>query len=122
MCNSKYIFDYGNTYIELLQETPCNNKMELRRHEHNYIRNMDCVNKYIPTRNSTEYYKDNKNKIKKNSNNRYHNKKEIISQNNKIKCNCDCGSIFRRVGKARHIKSIKHRQYIFNLHNELNHL
>ena len=116
------ILKYGDAYIELIQEISCKNILELRKWEGNYIRNMNCVNKYIPQRTKEEYYKDNKENIKKTSYNNYHNNKELISLKNKKTMDCICGSTFRRVAKARHNKSLKHRTYMFNLHNELNHL
>ena len=97
------ILKYEDAYIELIQEIPCNNIMELNKYEGNYIRHMDCVNKRIEGRTKYEWRKDNGHYRKK-------------------KYNCCCGSISLLEGKARHNKSIKHRQYIFNLHNELNHL
>jgi len=116
------ILKRGDAYIELIQAIPCNNVLELRKYEGNYIRSMDCVNKVIPGRTKKEYYEDNINRITQCKKERYQKYKKEISEKNKIKYNCCCGSIYTYQHRARHNKTIKHRQYIFNLHNELNHL
>ena len=38
------IFDYGDAYIELIEEYPCENKMLLNKREGEIIRSMECVN------------------------------------------------------------------------------
>ena len=42
--------------IELVEEHPCNNQMELRRKEGQHIQNLECVNKVIAGRTRKEYY------------------------------------------------------------------
>ena len=50
--------------IELLEDYPCANKQQLEKREGYYIKNNECVNKYIPGRTIAEWYEDNKDKIK----------------------------------------------------------
>jgi len=57
---SKIIFEYGEPYIELLENFPCNNKEELLQKEGEYVRTQNCCNKCIPARTSKEYRDDNK--------------------------------------------------------------
>jgi len=121
--NTKYMASFeiikrGDAYIELIQAIPCNNVLELRKYEGNYIRNMNCVNKQIPGRTMKEYYDARKDKVKE----LYYKNKYKISEKNKIKYNCICGGKYTYGKRLRHNKTIKHIQYIFNLHNELNHL
>ena len=52
---SKIIIDLGDAKIELLQEFPCNNKMESDKKEGEYIRELNCVNKNIAGRTIKEY-------------------------------------------------------------------
>ena len=40
--------------------------------------------------------------------------KEKISERNKVKMTCECGSIFRKDNKSKHLKTIKHCNYIKN--------
>ena len=148
VCSSIEILKYEDAYIELIDEIQCKNILELRKHEGNYIRNTDCVNKRIAGRTDKEYYQDNINKIKYNRNKnkekqqkywkdyrqvnkqkkldyekqyRILNKDKIIK--NKKECIlCKCGEQSTKTNIARHEKTKKHRTYIFNLHNELNHL
>jgi len=57
---SKIIFEYGEPYIELLENYPCNNKEELLKKEGEHIRTNNCCNKYIAGRTHKQYYEDNK--------------------------------------------------------------
>jgi hypothetical protein len=120
--SSQEILKYGDAYIELIHETPCNSRMELAKYEGQFIRSMNCVNKQIEGRTNRERYYDNQEERKEYGKKYYYkNKKEI----NKKKCKkyiCICGKTATAVHKNRHDKTKKHRQYIFNLHNELNHL
>jgi hypothetical protein len=46
VCSSKILFEkYDDVRIELIEEYPCKNKMQLNKREGYYIRNNDCVNK-----------------------------------------------------------------------------
>lgn len=79
------ILQYEDHYIELLEEFPCNNKMELEKREGELIRQHldNLVNKNINRRTFKEYKEDNKNKIKEqNKKYRQDNKDKI---NKKIK-------------------------------------
>jgi len=144
------IFKYDDAYIELIELYPCNSKIELHKREGEYIRNMECVNKVIPNRTIKEWRKDNRNNIieyhkqyrkqdkRKQYEKQYYEKNKdkmnkkmkIYRENNKEKISlrykktmdCICGSTFRIREKSKHYKTKKHRTYIFNLHNELNHL
>jgi antirestriction protein len=80
-CRSKYLFEnYDNVKIELIQEYPCNNKMELNRQKGEHIRNNDCLNKLIAGRTKKEYIKE-----------YYENNKENINEKRSEKIECDCG-------------------------------
>lgn len=57
----KYGID--NCQIELLEEYPCNSKIELEKKEGEYIKNNKCVNKCIAGRSNKEYRQDNREKI-----------------------------------------------------------
>ena len=127
--------------IQLIKNFPCANKTQLETEEAKYIKENECVNKYIPGRTDKEYREDNIEKIKEKDKKYYENNKEKINENrkeyyeinkdkfkqynenNKSKINeqksksyqCSCGSIVRWGEKARHFKSIKHCQFINNL-------
>ena len=89
-CNSKYLFEnYDVVKIELIEEYPCNNKMELGRKEGEHIRNNTCLNRCIAGRTDKEYYEDNKEK-------------------NQQKFNCECGGKYTFEHKSQHLKSKKH--------------
>ena len=98
-CCSKILFEkYGDVRIELIEEYPCKNKMELNRREGHHIRNTDCVNKCVAGRTNKEwrednkdvisqkkkeYYQINKEKIKEYKKELYENNKEKILEYNK---------------------------------------
>ena len=61
--SSKIIINLGDAKIELLEEFPCNNKMESDKKEGEYIRKLDCVNKQIIGRTMKEWREDNKDRL-----------------------------------------------------------
>jgi len=80
-CSSKYLFEnYTDVRIELIEEYPCNNKMELNKREGEHIRANFCLNKQIPNRTrqewNKEYYIANKEEITEKNKKWYENNKE----------------------------------------------
>lgn len=65
-----------NHYIELLELCPCDSKDELHKCERKYIEQLECINKYIPTRTHKEYYEDNKEQRKEQYKEYYQDNKE----------------------------------------------
>ncbi len=106
--NKLSIFDlfdkYGveNCEIELVEEYPCENKSELLNREGCYIKENDCVNKFIAGRTLKEYYLDNKAKYKEHNQQYYANNKDKISNHMKN---------YYQNNKQR----IRQRQKIYNL-------
>ena len=132
-CRSKLIIAFGNAYIELLEDWPCDNIEQLRAREgHHHRTYKNCINKYIAGNFSkfsnkqeykSEYRKNNKDKIKENQSEYYQNNKVKILEthseyrkNNIEKINekhsCQCGGKYTNVHKACHIKSLKHQRYL----------
>jgi hypothetical protein len=94
------LFDkYGveNCDIILLESVEANSKDELVSREAHYIRTIKCVNRFVPLRTTREYKQEHK---------------EVISQKNKIKFTCECGSTLRKCDKAAHFKTWKHQFYL----------
>lgn len=84
------LFETGDKVeIILVEKYPCNDKNELTRRERYYIENFECVNKAVPQRNDKEYYKDNREKIKKQSKKYYEEHKEeaLIKQKERYEKN-----------------------------------
>ena len=75
--SSKIIIDLGDAKIELIQEFPCNNKMESDKKEGEYIRSLNCVNKQIAGRSMKEYRNDNRDKLNAEA--------KVYNINNKVK-------------------------------------
>ena len=59
-CSSIQILVFNDAYIELLEEFPCVNKMQLNRREGELIRLNNCVNKRIEGRTKVEYREEHK--------------------------------------------------------------
>ena len=94
---SKQIINRGNYNYKIIEYYPCNSKEELLARERWWIENNVCINKHIPLRTQAEYKEEHKEEIK----------------SRKIeKLTCECGVIYARTNKARHIKSKKHQDFI----------
>jgi len=125
-CSSKQIIDIGDSYIELIEDVPCDNKNQLIRREGQLIRSMDCVNKSVAGRTRQEYKNDNRERINELSrvrtnewrkNNReldnkhrkafYHRNKERLSK----KIECSCGVVLVPRAIYTHRKTKKHQQW-----------
>ena len=133
-CSSKILFEkYDDVRIELIEEYPCKNKMELNRREGEHIRNNDCVNKLIAGRTKKEYREDNKENIleklkewrennKDYNLNYYTENKEKIAEKHKEKLKekitCECGCEVSKINLSTHKKSLKHIKLI-NKMNEI---
>ena len=124
-CNisSKILIDCGDPIIELIEDYPCESKIELLLRERRYIENNKCVNKCIPTRTMKEqyeigrtqrkeHYEKNKDRliIKQTKYREQH--KDIINQKKKEKYTCVCGSIAIHHHKARHERTQRHIDFI----------
>jgi hypothetical protein len=131
----------GDYEIVLIEEVKANNKEQLHRRERYWIEQLECVNKFVPTRNKQEYYQDNREEIREkqaqyNQENRerinqqkaqyyQENRERIIQrkaqfyQDNREKINekhvCKCGGRYTTKNKTIHEKSIKHRAYLEKL-------
>jgi len=107
---SNELFKYDDCYIELLEEYPCDNKMELCRREGELIRSINCVNKFIAGRTKAEcdkeYGETHKAQIKEYCRLRF----SKIPQTT-----CECGSKVKRM--SHHLNTIKHKNYILSKNN-----
>jgi hypothetical protein len=92
------IIKNGDYKIELMEE--CNDENRDERESY-YIRNFECVNKYIPDRTKKEYMKEYDEKIK-----------EHKEEKAKVKYTCECGSTIRKDSKSKHEKTITHQSFI----------
>ena len=75
------ILKYDDYYIELIEEYPCKNKMELYKKEGELIRHYDnAVNKVIPGQTQKEWKNVNKDKVKLYDQKYKENNKDIIKE------------------------------------------
>ncbi len=140
-CMSFDIFDkYGidNCKITLLENVNANSKDELHAKEAFYIKNMKCVNKFIPLRTKKEWEEDNKETLKEKRKEyneihkehiaevkckwilenlehvktKYNETKDKRNATKREKVHCLCGSVFSYGDKSKHLKTIKHLKYL----------
>ena len=102
------IIKNNNYKIELLEDCNIKTKQELLARERYFIKNNNCLNKYIPGRSYKQYYNDNKDKAK----DYYETNKDKINIKKKEKFDCLCGGQYTNVNKSRHIKTSKHIKYL----------
>jgi len=120
-----------NFYIELYDEYPCENKIELEKKEGEITRQIGTLNQRIAGRNHEEYLKEEKDKVKL-SQQKYKNKheeefkqyqskyqnenKESINQQRKqyraTMIICICGCSITLGAKFNHMRSKKHNELI----------
>jgi len=88
-----------------------NNKDKIK----NYHKDWYEKNKNKIIEQQKNYYEENKDKKLKQQKNYRKNNKDKISERNKIKIECECGSKYTKCNKSTHIKTKKHLNYINNL-------
>ena len=131
------IFDkYGisNCQIVLIETVNTESKDELLAREKHYIKSFKCVNKNIPGRTMKEYYQDNCDYLKEYRENHKEEKtlydqeyrnthkeeiklrdkkyRELNLEKIKEKTVCQCGGLYTYSVKSRHLKTIKHQNYL----------
>jgi hypothetical protein len=111
-------FGVDNCRIVLVELCPCESKDELLKRESHYIRTVECVNKIIPDRTRKESrainYALNSEHIKKSDQTYKQEHRQERYDRDTVVINCECGSQHGHGGKARHLKTQKHINYIAN--------
>lgn len=125
------ILKHPNHYIELMEEYPCENKMQLEKREGELIRKHKgkAVNKVINGRTVKERYYDTHEKQLQDKQ-KYHNsdkgkeknteyrethkndKAEYDRKRRAVKCECECGGRYTLAHKSAHFKSLKHCTFL----------
>jgi len=101
--------DIENCEIILLESVNANSKDELLARESYWIKQLDCVNKYIPNRTDKEYRQDNKEKIAEYKKKyQQDNKEKIAEQHNQPYLCITCNTTITLNGKSQHNKTKKH--------------
>jgi hypothetical protein len=117
------MLEFDDHYIELVEEHPCDNKMQLERREGQIMRATEnTVNMRIAGRTDAEYYRDNAEKIKeqmkeykqrpevKQRMKQYHQRPEV-KQRRAEKHECDCGGKYTTGKKSQHPKTKQHMEF-----------
>ena len=103
------VLQNGNYDIVLIESYPCNSKDELHARERYHTNNKDCVNK-IKNQGMTNELGE------KEYNKQYHeNNKDMIHAKKNEKHMCICGNCYTHAHKQRHIRSVKHQEYLYYL-------
>ena len=113
-CKALEIFDeHGieNCKIELIEEYPCENKIQLQKREGFHVQNTHCVTKRVEGQYlSQEEYRERHKEEKQQYMTQYreHNK-ERLSEN--IVCEI-CQRCYRRDNRSHHVKTLKHQRAV----------
>jgi len=122
-CTSYVLFDLGTPIITLVEDSPCERGEQLYARERHFIENNNCVNKNVPGKTKSEmwsvWYEKNRDIVLVRKREHKINNKEAgqayqvkYNEYAKTKTECACGAIFRIVGKVRHEKTSKHKDFI----------
>ena len=132
------VIEHGNAKIYLVEEFPCNNKMELLKRERYHIEQNECVNKLIPSRSKKECDRDNRHlrreyhkkwrdgNIEYKEKQKEYNKErrkdpkvkqreyELAKANKKANelIECGCGNTYKHNKRARHLKTKIHMEFV----------
>ena len=117
------IIQFGDAYIELLENYACANKNELNRRQGELIRATEnCVNKYIQGRTMKQYYQDHKHELIEKNKQYYQDTKAATRQKNRQwsiansaklnqKFDCHCGGKYTHTNRQVHARTKKHKFY-----------
>lgn len=115
----QYIRDNGgwdNFDMILIERIPCADKLEACKIERRYIeQHQASLNVYIPTRTKQEYYQDTREHTLERVKHYYTENKEKVDEWRNVEYSCDCGGSYHNHNKARHMKSMKHQEYLQSL-------
>lgn len=116
-CSSYEVLEHGDYYIELIENFPCETKLELLKRERYWTNQIECVNKHTQQGlkleiglkeynkyNHAKYRLKHSEEINEKSRNYYHNNKEKISIKNKT---------YKNINKE-HVKQIHLKSYLKN--------
>jgi hypothetical protein len=107
------VLQNGNYDIVLIESYPCNSKDELHARERYHTNNIGCVNKI---KNQGMKNELGEKEYRKQHDKNYREKnKNIIHAKQKEKHICICGNCYTHINKQRHIRSVKHQQYLYYL-------
>ena len=103
--------EYGcdKFFIELIEEHPCNSKLELLAREGHWIRERGTLNKIIQGRNKQEWHEDNKDKIREQKQNHPNYKAKIV-------CECDLEVSQRHLNEHKLTKAHQRRMGVVEEH------
>ena len=109
------IIKNGNYDMVLLEECSCENKEQLHAIERKHIDDNNCINKFKPNKNDTDfkqwqedYYVQNKVKLNDYSKKYNDINKDKINEYRNQAVTCECGCIVKKSTISQHRKSKKH--------------
>jgi len=107
------VIRYDDNYIELVEDFPCENKVELARREGEIIRQtLFCSNKNIAGRTSKEYYDDHKVKILGKVRKWYRDNRVENNTRRNVHHTCECGGRYTLRNRSTHMKSKRHMLHV----------
>lgn len=117
---STFIREHGefeNWSMIEIETYKCNDVHEACARERYWYETLGAkLNKCVPSRSHKEYYEKwsetNKEQIQKNRKEWYEDNKEKLKTQRSAQYECECGSIIRKDSKVKHLKSVKHCQFL----------
>ena len=104
------LLEYNDHYIELIEEHPCDNKMQLNKREGEIMRQTEnCVNRFIAGRTDKEYRFENQEIIREKKKTYREINKDKIKEHKSQPYLCECGRTVQLDHKSRHFKSKFHQ-------------
>ncbi len=102
------LLELGDDYIELVQLVEFTEKAQLHAVEGGFIREHQCVNKFIPCRNAVQYHIDNRAKI----NARSAAYDAVNAAYKQEKHDCPCGGKHTTKHKPAHVRTARHTSWL----------
>jgi len=105
---SSVIIERGDYFINLLENWSCDNLEQLLKKEREWYDKIECINKHRPHTTHEERLEQ----YKKSSKKRHYLNKDALNDKKKIKKVCECGVEHRIADIQRHLRSMRHQNYI----------
>ncbi len=111
---------WNNWSMIVVEEYPCENRNQAEARERHWIETQRAtLNKRLPTRTRQERYEENREENKEYIKQYRDEHKEEIRKHKNQNFECECGGKYTKSNEKRHLKSIKHMNYLHNLNNEV---
>ena len=112
---------WDNWDMVLIETCKCENSLDAKKKERQHMEQQQAtLNTLIPSRTIDEYvpaykkqyYETHKAELIEKWAEYRENNRELINERQNVKVKCECGATHSRCGKVRHLKTMKHQNYL----------